>query len=153
MLVELPQPAVKQVGGSCTRVDRPRALELGAHEGAPRTAAIKAAHEEQCSAACQNRSLNWQRRAETRDLAGALQRLESGRSMIRRWTTWNQENLTNSLFLPCHFTRFSTRSRSTQECWPLEIRLLTSQHPFPTPSRERSHNGKGNAEGPDPART
>ena len=31
-----------QAGGSGTQVDRPRTLELGAHECAPRTAAIKA---------------------------------------------------------------------------------------------------------------
>lgn len=47
------QPAVKQKGGNCTRVDRPSHRHPGAHEDAPRTAAIAAGAYE---TACQSRS-------------------------------------------------------------------------------------------------
>ncbi|WP_134063004.1 hypothetical protein [Pseudomonas sp. JV241A] len=44
-------------------------------------------------AVCQNRSLNWQRLAETRALKEPLQWLEGGGSMIGKRTTGNQEIL------------------------------------------------------------
>ncbi len=91
--LRLPSPAVKQEGGSCARVDRPRTLKLGAHEGAPRTATIALARVSVIEAACQSRSLNWQRPGETRGRFGALQWRNGGGSMFGKWTTGNKEKL------------------------------------------------------------
>lgn len=87
------ESAVKQIGGNCTRVDRPNTGELGAHEGAPRTVAITACTCSRSIRSVKTGRCNWQRPSETRFLERARQWLESQISMFGKWTTGNQEIL------------------------------------------------------------
>lgn len=105
-------------GGSCTQVDGPRRWH-SAHQRVPaRTATITSVHTWTTKTVCQNRSLNWQRPAETRIHIGHVQRKMGGGSIFGKCPTGKGLNLIFFVVSSNSMYRLSSSPTNHRPGWP-----------------------------------